>query len=69
MEPTLELIEKLTKEETNLICAHCAKDIKVKEPYEGKRIRCDNCGVNWIISFIPGIGFEVIPEDNVWILE
>ena len=29
---------------------------------------CSHCGFKGILKYIEGIGFELLPEDNVWIL-
>ncbi|HIC09267.1 MAG TPA: hypothetical protein EYO62_04375 [Aquificales bacterium] len=69
MAPVMELVEKATEEKTILVCSHCVGDIKVENPHEGKSVKCPHCGLNWIVSFIPGMGYELFPEDNVWVLE
>jgi len=49
-------------------CPRCGRMLKVKTPLEGKRLMCSRCGFKGILKYIEGIGFELVPEDNVWIL-
>ena len=52
-----------------LPCPHCGELIEIKQPYEGKKVKCPQCGLVWVVKFVPGLGYELIPEDNVWVLE
>ncbi len=51
-----------------VVCPSCGRAFKVKDPFEGKKVECPHCGFTGILKFIAPFGFELIPEDNVWIL-
>lgn len=52
-----------------LPCPHCGQLVEIPQPTEGKKVRCPQCGLVWVVKFIPGLGYQLIPEDNVWVLE
>jgi len=58
----------MTKKWIAVVCPACANLLKIETPFDGKKVSCPHCGFRGILKYIEGIGFELVPEDNVWIL-
>jgi len=62
------LREKNSPNWVYIVCPRCSSLLKELSPFEGKRVKCPHCGFAGVLKFFEGVGFELIPEDNVWIL-